>query len=305
MIETKPMQKMESTKGLPTKNTDNPMSASMLALPAEIMFKTFQDPSLVGNDLANLRLVCKWVNSCATEAFAKERFKKGLRLDFYAQEFERLAAIYSSSLGPFLESVHFVRNYDLLSIKAYARAHPDYSALKDINFESPLSNPGSPSALTELLVQAKHLETFSFSTANKPKDNHSLAGFYCDDDRTRKVRDREQVDAIFSKLKSDRLAELNLVDVIFLVRTLKALLERHCGTIRKLSFRACGLRCGSYAGLLLWISQNLSCLEEIELQDIYETAWGAFTPVVTELVTKVGKKSIEAYIASLQKQAKS
>ncbi|KAH0161416.1 hypothetical protein KCU67_g6349, partial [Aureobasidium melanogenum] len=295
---------MESIKGLPAKNTDNPTSASMLALPAEIMFMIFQDPSLVKNDLANLRLVCRWVNSCATEAFAKERFKRGLRLNFYAQEFERLAAIYSSSLGPFLESVHFVRNYDLPSIEAYARAHPDYSALKNINFESPLSNPGSPNALKELLEQAKHLETFSFSTANNPRAEDRMAGEYYDHGRSREVRDREQVDAIFSKLKSDRLVELNLAHVIFSVRALKALLERHRGTIRKLSFLACGLRRGSCAGLLLWVSQKLPFLEEIELRDVYETAWGAFTPVVIGPVTYSGNESIKAYVASLQKQNK-
>ncbi|KAH0336534.1 hypothetical protein KCU81_g8518, partial [Aureobasidium melanogenum] len=296
---------MEPAKGHSTKNTDNPMSASMLALPAEIMFKIFGNSSLTDKDLANLRRVCKWTNLCATEAFAKERFKKGLRLDFYAQEFERLAAIYSSNLAPFLECVHFVRNFDLPSIRAYPKAHPDYSALKNIDFESSLSDPGSPSALEELLGQAKHLETFSFSTYNNPGGIDRMAGYYYDRGRERKIRDREQVDAIFSKLNSDRLTELNLAHVIFSVRTLKALLERHCGTIRKLSFLACGLRRGSCAGLLLWISQNLPCLEEIELRDVYETAWGAFTYVVVEMVKKSGKESIKAYVASLQKQNKS
>lgn len=56
----------------------------MLALAAERFFKIFQDPSLFKDDLANLRIVCKKVNLCATEAFAKERLQGSLRLDFSA-----------------------------------------------------------------------------------------------------------------------------------------------------------------------------------------------------------------------------
>lgn len=54
----------------------------MLALPAEMLFRISQDSSLFKDDLANLRLVCKKVNLCATEAFAKERLQGSLRLNF-------------------------------------------------------------------------------------------------------------------------------------------------------------------------------------------------------------------------------
>ncbi|KAG9690856.1 hypothetical protein KCU95_g8920, partial [Aureobasidium melanogenum] len=318
MIRATPMQEMEvaspvrSIEGGLTKTTDGPTSSSVLALPAEILFKIFQDPRLFEDDLANLRLVCKRTHLCATESFAKERFRGGLRLDFSVQEFERLAAICSSGLRLFLESVHFVRDYDFTGIQVYAKAHPDYSALKSVEIESPLSSADSSSALKDLLKQAKHLDTFSFSTARDRKGihwntQHGFPGSYREgiDDKAGKIRDREQVDAILSKLQSDCLAELNLADIIFSVRTLKALLERHRDTIRKLSIRGCGLRRGSCADLLLWVSQNLPYLEKIDLQFIYETAWGSFTPVVNDLVTKSGKESIKAYVASLQQQGKS
>ncbi|KAG9601667.1 hypothetical protein KCU77_g3877, partial [Aureobasidium melanogenum] len=314
MTETKSMQEMEanptqSIKGDPTKNADNPASSCMLALPAEIMFKILQDPSLSEYDLANIRLVCKMINLFATEAFCKKCFSGGLCLGFCVEEFERLAAIYSSSLHPFLESVHFVRFYNLTPMQAYTKDPPNYSALKNINFESSLNSADSSTALKELLNQAKQLETLSFSTARKRDGihwNEQRIHRDCINERETRNREREQVDAILSKLKSDRLVELNLAEIIFTVRTFKALLERHSGTVRKLSIRGCGLRRGSCAGLLLWISQNLPCLEQIDLQYIYETAWGAFNPVVLgELVTTVDKESIGAYIAFLQKQDKS
>ncbi|KAH0014797.1 hypothetical protein KCU78_g8487, partial [Aureobasidium melanogenum] len=315
-FETKPMQEMElaspdqSIERDLTKTTSNPALSPMLALPAEIMFKIFQDPSLFEDDLANLRLVCKKTNLCATEEFAKERFQGSLRLDFSVQEFERLAAIYSSSLHSFLESVQFVWTNRATKTQTYARVHPDYSALKNIKIESPISSADSSIALVELLQQAKHVKAFSFSAVETRRgihwhEQHGLLKSYWDafDDRAGKLRQREKVDAILSKLESDCLAELSLADIIFSVRTLKALLERHRGTVRKLSIRACGLRRGSCAGLLLWVSQNLPCLEQIDLQYVYETAWGSFRLAVSEeLVTKVGKESIEAYIASLQEQ---
>ncbi|KAG9737806.1 hypothetical protein KCU73_g9897, partial [Aureobasidium melanogenum] len=315
MIANKPVRETnsaspdQSNKGHLTKITDNSVSSSMLALPAEIMFKIFQDPSLFEDDLANLRLVCKRVNLCATEAFAKERFRGGLRLNFSVQAFKRVAAICSSNLRLSLESVLFVRDYNFTKTCICTKVRPDYSAIRNIKVESPLSSTISASALKELLEQAKHLETFSFSTAKTRRgihwhEQHDLLESYRDafGDRAAKLRERAQVDAILSKLESDRLTELHLADIIFTVSALKTLLERHRGTVRKLSIRGCRLRSGSCVSLLSWISQNLPCLEQIDLQLVFETSWGSFPPVVPgNLVTKVGKESIEAYITYLQK----
>ena len=115
------------------------------------------------------------------------------------------------------------------------------------------------------------------------------------------------MNTILSSLRSDCLTELHFADMAFSVETLKAVLERHRGTIRKFSLRGCELSQGSCTGLLRWVLQNLSCLDQLDLHHVYDIKqklsgpWRDLQPVVMNLVTKVGRKSIEWYIVALEK----
>ncbi|KAG9517605.1 hypothetical protein KCV07_g6119, partial [Aureobasidium melanogenum] len=318
-----PMQDTESSSlGLPLisdikEDIDIVAPPFILALPAEVLLEIFKNPALFADDLASIRLVCKQFNLYATESFAYQSFQGSLRFDFSVHELTRLAAICSSALCPFLKSVHFIQLYSSQVTQVDTKMHADYSAIKEIKFESSLGMVGSTRAFGDLLALAKHLEVFSFSAAKPRKGIHwyeqqGLAYFHNEKRATvGKRRDREMVDTILSSLRSDCLTELHLADMAFSVETLKALLERHCGTIRKFSLRGCELRQGSWTGLLQWMLQNLSCLNQIDLHHVYEIPaqpwgpWGYLKPVVMDLVTEIGKESIEAYIASLQKQDKS
>lgn len=246
-----------------------------------------------------------------------ESFQGSLRVGTSSPEFTRLAAICSSALSPFVKSVQFVPLHSSQTTRVDTKAHADYSALRRIDFESPLDITGSARALGDLLALAKQLEIFAFSAARfdtgvRWYEQQRLSLFFNEKDVTvRKRRDREEVDAILSRLKSDCLTELHLADVAFSVRTLKALLERHRGTIRHFSLRGCELRQGSCPSLLQWILQNLPCMEQIDLHHVYEIKaqpwgpWGYLKPVVRDLVTMISRESIEAYIASLHEQDQS
>ncbi|KAH0369278.1 hypothetical protein KCU65_g3449, partial [Aureobasidium melanogenum] len=319
-IQAKPMQETASSSAdqssiSDSKETiDTTAQSFILTLPPEILLQIFKNPKLFADDLANLRLVCRHFNLHATKIFAMESFQGSLRVGTSSPDFTRLAAICSSALSPFVKSVQFVPLHSSQTTRVDTKAHADYSALRRIDFESPLDITGSARALGDLLALAKQLEIFAFSAARfdtsvRWYEQHGLSVFHDEKESTvRKRRDCEEVDTILSKLRSDCLTELHLADMALSVRTLKALLERHRDTIRKSSLRGCELRQGSYPALLQWIFQNLPLVEQIDLHHVYEIRaqpwgpWGYLKPVVMKLVTMNGRESIEAYLVSLQEQ---
>ncbi|KAG9854133.1 hypothetical protein KCU98_g2781, partial [Aureobasidium melanogenum] len=321
-IQTKPMQETESSSPDQPSMSDSKETIDtvappfILALPPEVLLQILKNPRLFADDLANLRLVCRQFNLYATKIFAMESFQGSLCLGSSSREFTRLAAICSSALRPFVESVRFVPPHSSQVTRVDTKPHADYSALRRIDFESPLDMAGSARDLGNLLALAKQLEIFAFSSARfdtgvRWYEQQGLSKCHNEKNVTiRKRRDREEVDAILSRLRSDCLTELHLADMAFSVRTLKALLERHRGTIRNFSLRGCELRQGSCPALLQWILQNLPGMEQIDLHHVYEIRaqpwgpWGYLKPVVKDLVTIIGRESIETYIAALQEQVK-
>lgn len=278
-----------------------------------MLHKIFKDPTLSRDDLFNLRTVCKDLSAYATEAFFEQRFRNGIELDVASKDFTCLASIYSSRFRPFIKSIHFKHVHEASSIQLNRTTCPNYSSIRSIKFEAHIEKLVSARALKEVLQQTNHLELFMLNL-EKPKIN----SFWCSRrwryrvNRDRKpvtiVKDeeREKVDTILSGIKSDYLAELVVTSSFMSYQTLKSLLERHRGTIRRLSMISCQVTGGSWFDLLQWVSQNLPSLEYLELHRLQEMKWRRefdFYDCVGTMchpsVTTTGKEDIETYLRSL------
>jgi hypothetical protein len=223
----------------------------------------------------------------------------------------RLAAICSSQFRPFIKSVHFAHDWKRRVTQKIKATNPDYSTIRDIKFEAHLEMLDSACTLKQVLQQTNNLETFKFSLIKADEDN-------CRCDLCRSSRrfgrdwmdmdgERHQVDTIVSGIKSNCLSELVFANTILSYRTLKGLLERHRGTIRKLSIRGCELTGGTWIDLLQWISHNLPSLEHLVLQNLQELKWRRVfnkydhSGMMWEtLFTTTGKKNLDTYIATLR-----
>jgi hypothetical protein len=166
----------------------------------------------------------------------------------------RLAAICSSQFRPFIKSVHFAHDWKRRVTQKIKATNPDYSAIRDIKFEAHLEMLDSTYTFKKVLQQVNNLETFIFSLMKADKDNCR-----CDLCRLPRLSDRSWwdmdverflVETILSNIKSDCLSELVFANTILSYKTLKGLLERHRGTIRKLSIRGCELTGGTWIDLL-------------------------------------------------------
>jgi hypothetical protein len=253
-----------------------------------VLLEIFREPKLWQRDRANLRLVCKDLLPCATQALGEKYFQGDLRLNISSSDFVHLAGLCSSPLRFFLKSVHFTNGRRRRPTRKHKGMSPDYSAFQNIKFESHLELPFSARAFNKLLQQTKHLETFIFYPAKAKTE-------------------RAKVDAILSSITSDCLSELVIESIGLSCRTLKGLLERHCDTIRKLSMCSCQVTGGTWIDLLQWISHNLPSLECLELHHLQEMKWRRafdkydYSDMMCEtLVITTGKKNIDNYIASLR-----
>jgi hypothetical protein len=223
----------------------------------------------------------------------------------------RLAAICSSQFRPFIKSVHFAHDWKRRVTQKIKATNPDYSAIRDIKFEAHLEMLDSTYTFKKVLQQVNNLETFIFSLMKADKDNCR-----CDLCRLPRLSDRSWwdmdverflVEMILSDIKSDCLSELVFANTILSYKTLKGLLERHRGTIRKLSIRGCELTGGTWIDLLQWISHNLPSLENLVLQNLQELKWRRVfnkydhSDMMWEtLFTTTGKKNLDTYIATLR-----
>lgn len=276
-----------------------------------MLHKIFKDSNLTSDDLFNLRTVCKDLSAYATEALFEQRFRNGIQLDVASVDFACLASIYSSRLRPYIKSVHFTHLRE--SPRLNRIMCPNYSSIRTVKFEAHIEELYSARALKKVLQQTNHLETFIL---NLEKLND--ASCWCSRDWTyRIVRDRKpvtiekdeergKVDMILSGIKSDRLAELVITGSFISYKTLKSLLERHRGAIRKMTLRGCQVTGGTWIELLQWVSHDLTNLDHLELYrlqemkrqrtfDIYDRSG----MLCNNSVTITGKKDIDAYIASL------
>jgi hypothetical protein len=185
-----------------------------------------------------------------------------------------------------LASLSFVRHEPSTALERsdsstsnYSRTatNPEYSAIRDIKFEAHLQILSSAYTFKKVLQQVNNLETFTLSLikADKNKCRCDLCRLSRLDIRDWLEVDTErfQVDTILSGIKSNCLSELVFANTILSYKTLKGLLERHRGTIRKLSIRGCELTGGTWIDLLQWISHNLPSLEHLVLQNLQELRW--------------------------------
>jgi hypothetical protein len=290
-----------------------PGTPVILALPAEILLKIFKDPELRDDDDANLRLVCKDFLPYATQALTDECFKDGLSLNPSPDDFARLAALCSSQLRPYLKSVYF-RDYPAFRItQNNENVCPEYSAIQKIKFETHLWSLDATRILKKLLQQTNHLEIFMFNprlvregNSWHTKYDRSLPPLRTSGDRS---AERGKVNAVLASIKSDCLSEMILADTVLSYKPLISLLEKHRGTIRKLSLRDCRLISGGWVDLLQWISYNLPSLEHLDLQYLQELTWRRafsmydYSDMMWETpVTTTGKKNIDTYIATLRNE---
>lgn len=217
------------------------------------------------------------------------------------------------TLRDFVPSIHFKHVHEASSIQLNKTTCPDYSSIRTIKFEAYIEKLVSARALKEVLQQTNHLELFMLNL-EKLRDG-SCWCFY--EWSYRVIRDRkpvtivkdeerEKVDTILSGIKSDYLAELVVTSSFMSYQTLKSLLERHRGTIRRLSMISCQVTGGSWFDLLQWVSQNLPSLEYLELHRLQEMKWRcAFDSsdcvgiMCDPSVTTTGKEDIETYLRSL------
>lgn len=279
-----------------------------------MLVKIFKDPGLYRDDLANLRLVCKRFSTYATEAFARECFSGSLRFEPSNDEFARLAAICSSGLQHFLKFVHFVHDTKCQSTQTNTRAGPNYSAIRTIKLGTPLYDMRHTRNLEKVLQRADRLENFMFSPVMIWYGihwirKHGMSAVFTNNFghvRDRDVNKIEKANIILSSIRSDCLSKLFLSDSILPSATLKGLLERHSGTIRKLSLCNCQLVDGKWLNLLQWIPHGLSCLEHLQcLQETKVVHPHHSHPQSAVMwrarVTKSGKKNIDTYMTSLKK----
>jgi hypothetical protein len=282
-----------------------------------LFLKIFEDPELGENDHANLRLVCKDFSPYATHLFVEQYFGDGLELDVESEDFARLSAICSSQFSPFIKSVHFVHNTEIRTTRPDIQTCPQYSAVRDIAFESHLEMLFSARALKKVLQQTNKLETFTFSPVKA--DNgacwcklyrvYRRYAWVLGDDTN---GDRDKVNTILSGIKSDCLSELKFTSTVLCHKPLTSLLERHRGTIRKLSIRRCELIGGTWIDLLQWVSDNLPSLERLSLRNLQELKWRrAFNKydhsemMWPTLFTTTQVENLHTYIATLKRDGDS
>jgi hypothetical protein len=220
-----------------------------------LFLKIFEDPELCEDDHANLRLVCKDFSPYATHLFAEQYFSDGLELDVERKDFARLSAICSSHFYPSIKSVHFVHNPEIRTTQPNIKVCPQYSAIRKITFEAHLEMLFSSRALKKVLQHTNNLETFTFSPVKVDRGScwcklyrvHRYAIRACGGDTN---EERDKVNTILSGMKSECLSELSLKSTVLCYKSLKGLLKRHAGTIRKLSLRHCKLIGGTWIDLL-------------------------------------------------------
>ncbi|KAH0287400.1 hypothetical protein KCU62_g6069, partial [Aureobasidium sp. EXF-3399] len=299
----------------PQEEPSKPEMPSFLTLPAELLHKIHKDSGLRQDDRAKLRLVCKEFLPYATEALAELSMRNGfLCLNPSANDFERLAALCSSQLGPYLTSVHFLHYPSFRSTKMEEAVYPRYSAIQNVKFGTRLYRD-STFVLKRLLLLTNHLKRFEFNPAAEHEDDTWSAHSYnflepepAQQLTVGKDEERERASTILSSIKSDCLSEVILTGTILSYKPLLGLLTRYGSTIRKLSFHSCRLVSGTYVDLLQWMSTELPALEHLDLQYLHELKWRRslsrydFSKTMWEApVTLDGKKDIDTYIASLQR----
>jgi hypothetical protein len=294
-----------------------PASSFFLALPAELFLRIFEDSELCEDDHANLRLVCKDFSLYATPILADHYFSDGLELDVESGDFARLSAICSSQFRPSIKSVHFVHDPEIRTTRPDIQTCPQYSAVRDITFESHLEMLFSARALKKVLQQTNNLETFTFSPVKGDKGACWCKLYRIYRRHARVVGDdtngdRDKVNTILSGIKSDCLSELNFTSTVLCYKPLTSLLERHRGTIRKLSIRRCELIGGTWIDLLEWFSDNLSFLERLSLQNLQELKWRrAFNKydhsemMWPTVFTTTKVENLHTYIATLRRDGDS
>lgn len=174
-------------------------------------------------------------------------------------------------------------------------------------------------ALEKVLQRTNSLETFMFSPVMISKgihwfEKHEASGIFEPEIMHYKLFDVaniKRVNIILTGIKSGCLSELILADTILPYASLQNFLERHSGTIRKLSLRNCRLADGAWLDLLQWILHGLPRLEHLDLQclreinssqSLHRNPWSAV--MWRHLVTNIGKKNIDAYMTSLKKGEK-
>jgi len=314
--EVRPHEQLPSYLAYPDacfQEPSKPEMPSFLTLPAELLHKIHKDSGLCEDDRANLRLVCKDFLPYATQALAELSLKDGvLCLNPSANDFERLAALCSSQLGPYLTSVHFLHYPSFRSTEIEEAVYPKYSAIQNIKFETRLYKD-STFILKRLLLLTNHLKRFEFRPAAEREDDTWFPPWYNrfasgSQLTIGKDEERERVSMILSSIKSDCLSEVILTGTILSYKPLLGLLTRHGSTIRKLSFHSCRLVSGTYVDLLQWMSTELPALEHLDLQYLHELKWRRSLsrydfskPMWEAPVTLDGKKDIDTYIASLQR----
>jgi len=314
--EVRPHEQLPSYLAYPDacfQEPSKPEMPSFLTLPAELLHKIHKDSGLCEDDRANLRLVCKDFLPYATQALAELSLKDGvLCLNPSANDFERLAALCSSQLGPYLTSVHFLHYPSFRSTEIEEAVYPKYSAIQNIKFETRLYKD-STFILKRLLLLTNHLKRFEFRPAAEREDDTWFPPWYNrfasgSQLTIGKDEERERVSMILSSIKSDCLSEVILTGTILSYKPLPGLLTRHGSTIRKLSFHSCRLVSGTYVDLLQWMSTELPALEHLDLQYLHELKWRRSLsrydfskPMWEAPVTLDGKKDIDTYIASLQR----
>jgi hypothetical protein len=136
----------------------------------------------------------------------------------------------------------------------------------------------SARALKKVLQQSNRLETFTFSPVKVDKGNcwcklYRVYNRYLQECGGDTNEECDKVNTVLSGIKSDCLSELDFTSTVLCYKTLTNLLDRHRGTICKLSIRRCKLIGGTWIDLLQWISDNLPSLEHLALQHLQELKW--------------------------------
>ena len=246
----------------------------------------------------------------ATKAFAEDSFGDVFRLNPSIGDLARLAALCSSQFRPFLKSVRFEDYYEFQWTKNNENLCPDYSGIQNIGFRTYLNNEVSIHVLKKLLQQTTRLQVFKFCPRMVRKGDPWYEQYRRFKPATRtsggKDEQREKVNVILSSIRSDCLSELDLADAVLSYKPLVSLLERHGGTIRKLSLHDCRLIGGSWIDLLQWVSSELPSLEYLCLAFLQELKWRRafnkydYSDMMWETLVEItGKNNIDTYIASL------
>jgi hypothetical protein len=145
-----------------------------------------------------------------------------------------------------------------------------YGSIRKIEVTCEYQSETFTSNLGRVLLQATSLEVLSLD----------LAGIHGSPKGT-----------ILQSVRSDRLSSLRLECAVMVKKDLKALVQRHHGTIRHLSFLFCVLIDGNWLEVLYWATHTLPSLEVITLHYLL----GQYTRS-KQIVTSYGcdhRKSLE------------